>query len=315
MNTMPTKQQLDIQSTLRSAITRPLANAKLTTQAHGKFAGRTRDTETFRLRADRIRPDAEQVRQIEKEAADPEVIALAESIKQVGLIHYPEVRYIEKDDIYELVAGERRFTAMTKILQWEEIPVRVVEIDDRKKVWLQLHENVHRKNLHPLEIAASVSKAMHEQGLSIDQAAVQLKKSKSFVQKALTIADKLSAKAKKQILESSHKAGLDTIYLIATTPEDKQIKIVEQLVDDGLNHRQIVSLTTEAKKGAKPSAEERGRGGRKAKTRAYSKTIKTKTGGSVTVKFRKSRVTTDELVETLTDALEHIRSQGQSKAA
>ena len=102
---------------------------------------------------------------------DPESLKeLAESMERVGLINPITVR--KEGDRYVLVAGHRRFLAARDILKWENIPARVLE-ESKDTVFVQFTENVHRKNLNPVEVAEVVGRALLEElgwaGKSISQ--------------------------------------------------------------------------------------------------------------------------------------------------
>src|SRR5207248_2888896 len=109
---MPTQEQ-QLEATLRTALKREPPPAEVTTAAQGPLAGRSADRAAFVLKVERIRPDADQVRRMRKGADDPENRELAESIRQFGLQNALDVRWVPQDDIYELVAGERRYLAVT----------------------------------------------------------------------------------------------------------------------------------------------------------------------------------------------------------
>ncbi len=305
--------QRDVASTLSAAIARPMASPTLTHDVAGRRKGLSRDTHSFRLDVDRIRPDEDQVRQINKSAADPGVKELAQSIDEQGLRNYPEVRYIAADDIYELISGERRFTAMTKILNWKEIPVHVVEVDEDQIVWLQLHENVHRSDLHALELADALHKAMRQQKLSLTQVAKKLNKSLPLVQKAITVATRLSDQARRVLQPSVQGRNLDILYQVATLPEDQQVPLAKKIVSDKLTTRQVVAQAKSHKQ--KPAAKRKGRSGRPSKTQPFSKSIKASNGGVVTLKFRKSRVSQLEQIAAVTETLAALKSEQPRKAA
>src|SRR4051794_36348489 len=72
--------------------------------AHGMRLGKKVDPTLFLLSVARIRPDADQVRRMNKAADDAEVVELSASIRQIGLQNPVTVRFVEQDDIYELIA-------------------------------------------------------------------------------------------------------------------------------------------------------------------------------------------------------------------
>src|SRR5437870_1744965 len=151
---MPTQKQ-QIASTILSHLQRkttppPTAKAEL-----GELAGRRIDPDLFTLSLDRIRPDTDQVRRINKNAADPEVKELAETIRSVGVLQPIDVRYIASGDFFEIVAGERRFTA-AKLAGLDRVPVKRLYVNDAEARRLQLIENVHRADLSALELGTAL---------------------------------------------------------------------------------------------------------------------------------------------------------------
>ena len=86
------------------------------------------------------------------EFGEEELASLAESIKHHGLIQPISVRRV--GDRYQLVAGERRLRAAIKA-GWQQVPAQIVEVDDRQLAELAIVENLHRKDLNPLEKASS----------------------------------------------------------------------------------------------------------------------------------------------------------------
>src|SRR4051794_11592068 len=93
------------------------------TASVGMQQGRKADRSFFLLAIDRTRPDADQVRRMNKTADDPEIQELAESIRQFGVMEPLNVRYVGGEhDIYELIAGERRYAA-AKLAQLSDVPV------------------------------------------------------------------------------------------------------------------------------------------------------------------------------------------------
>ncbi len=298
-------QQLEYEATLRDALKRrsaPLA-ATLTTADQGPLAKRKPDRTSFILSATRIRVDHDQVRQHGKRADDEETEQLAESIREHGLFHPIEVRWIEADDIYEIAAGERRFIALTQILGCTEVPVRVLEATDEQIVWLQLHENIHRKNLDPVDLANAIHRVM-DQGMTIDEVAAKLCKSKTWVQKALTTARGLSESAKAELNDHPQLRNLETVYEVAQVPTDKQQPLLRQIAKERLGRKEIRALAAQVKQ--QRHAERKARGGRPTSAKPYHKTITTKNGGRITIQFRKSRVTTKEITAALREALKTV---------
>ncbi len=104
-----------------------------------------------------------------------ELVELAESINENGLIQPITVRPIERDlldnQVYEVVAGERRFRAISQLLKWETIPAIVKELSYRKARNVMLVENTGRKNLNPIEEADAYQSRIDEFGDSPEKIA------------------------------------------------------------------------------------------------------------------------------------------------
>ena len=100
-----------MQATFAEAIRRPERTAPTSVVEHGPTDGRRPDKSLFMLAIDRIRPDSDQVRRRNKNGADDEVKELAGSIRAEGIENPLTVRFVKEEGIYELIAGERRFTA------------------------------------------------------------------------------------------------------------------------------------------------------------------------------------------------------------
>lgn len=299
---MPTQEQ-QLEATLRTALKREPPPTEVTTAAQGPLAGRSADRAAFILKVDRIRPNADQVRRMGKGADDPKNQELAESIQQIGLQNALDVHWVPEDDIYELAAGERRYVAATKILHWTEIPVRIVNATEEELIWLQLHENIHRADLHPLDLAQAVQTLIGG-GTSLADIARKLCKSETWVQKALTVAQNLAPEAKTEVQAAERTIGMESVYEVAQVPSQEQLPLVRRIVAEGLNRKQVRELTSPAKKAqrhARPS-----KGGRPATARPYCRTFKTANGATVTIEFRKTRASLEEVAGALRSALKQL---------
>ena len=117
---------------------------------------------------------------------DPEALqALADSITEHGMIQPLTVREVP-GGYYQIIAGERRWRA-ARLAGLEEVPVLVVEADDRKVMELALVENLQREDLNPMEEAAGYQTLMEEYGLTQAEAAQRVGKSRPAVANALRL--------------------------------------------------------------------------------------------------------------------------------
>ena len=130
-------------------------------------------------------PGRVSVRQIDSNPAQPrqdfdpdEMRSLAESLSAHGLLQPVVVRRV--GDRYQLVAGERRLRAAIQA-GWADVPVNVVEADDRQMAELAIVENLQRKDLNPLEKAASFQKYLDQYGCTQEELAGRLKLDRSTI--------------------------------------------------------------------------------------------------------------------------------------
>ena len=110
---------------------------------------------------------------------------LTESIRQYGLIQPITVRKIDSG-YYQIIAGERRWRA-ARAAGLTEVPVRILEADDRRAMELALVENLQREDLNPIEEAKGYRTLMQEYGLTQEDAAAAVGKSRPTVANALRL--------------------------------------------------------------------------------------------------------------------------------
>ena len=130
----------------------------------------------------RVEPRADQPRRRFDDAALEE---LTESIRQHGLIQPITVRSLD-GGYYQIIAGERRWRA-ARAAGLREVPVRIIEADDRKAMELALVENLQREDLNPIEEAKGYRTLMQEYGLTQEDAAAAVGKSRPAVANALRL--------------------------------------------------------------------------------------------------------------------------------
>ena len=133
------------------------------------------------VRISEVEPNAAQPRK----AFDPaELETLAESINEYGMIQPITVRMI--DGMYQIITGERRWRA-ARMAGLSEVPVIVITADDKKAAELALVENIQRSDLNPIEEAMGFSALIEEYGLTQEEAAKRIGKSRSAVTNSLRL--------------------------------------------------------------------------------------------------------------------------------
>jgi ParB/RepB/Spo0J family partition protein len=308
----PTRQQRDIIDNLSKTLDsfNPAQSPYSDAPAPQPPAGRRKNPRALIVAARRIRPDATQVRQQDRDPSSPRIQELARSIQQVGLQHPIGVREAA-DGSYTIVYGEGRFLALTAVLGLPEVEVLRVDAKDEDLLWLQLHENIHRTNLDPLDLSAAIALA-RDRGYKLSQIAQQMGKSEAWVQKALTIATRLDEEAKSVLQGAEQRPALDAVYAIAQAPAQAQAELARRVASESLTRRETQALAEAARLGS-PTAEPPLRSGRPRSIRSFETTLRAANGASVTVKFRKGDVAPEEIVAALEDVLKTLR--GSAAAA
>ena len=127
-------------------------------------------------------PNKDQPRQ---DFNEEELQALADSITEHGVIQPLTVRELSSG-YYQIIAGERRWRA-ARLAGLKEIPAVIIEADDRKVMELALIENLQRQDLNPVEEALGYQALISEHGLTQEEAAKQVGKSRPAVANALRL--------------------------------------------------------------------------------------------------------------------------------
>lgn len=169
---------------------------------------------------------------------DEESLAdLAESIKQHGIIQPLTVRLLASG-YYQIIAGERRWRA-ARIAGLSEVPVIVIEADDRKAAELALIENLQREDLNPVEEAEGFKSLMENYGMTQEEAAGRVSKSRSAVANSLRLLN-LTEPVSKMLSAGAISAGHARALLALHGAE--QEKAAKAVANGGLSVRQTEAL-------------------------------------------------------------------------
>lgn len=179
---------------------------------------------------------------------------LAESIREYGVIQPVTVRKLDSG-YYQLIAGERRWRA-ARLAGLTDIPARVIEADDKLTTELALVENLQREDLNPVEEAQGYRTLMEEYGLTQDEAAQRVGKSRPAVANALrllSLAPEVLQFVEQGLLSAGHARSLVTVK-----PEELQIDAARQVMKNGLSVRRTEELAKRLMRAPKPEAEDDG---------------------------------------------------------
>ena len=195
----------------------------------------TQNTPYQLLPLHKVEPNREQPRQTFDEE---ELTALADSISQHGILQPLTVRELSSG-YYQIIAGERRWRA-ARMAGLSEVPVIVVEADDRKVMELALIENLQRQDLNPVEEAAGYRSLMEDHGLTQEETANRVGKSRSAVANALRLLN-LCPDVLEQVRNGDLSAGHARAVLMLKT-EKQQKEAAQKIVALGLSVRQAELL-------------------------------------------------------------------------
>ena len=183
----------------------------------------------------KVEPNPDQPRQ---DFDEVELQALAESIAEHGVIQPLTVREMSTG-YYQIIAGERRWRA-ARMANLSEVPAIIVEADDRKVKELALIENLQRQDLNPVEEALGYHSLMEEYGLTQDDAAKRVGKSRPAVANALRLLA-LPQEILEMLRQGKLTAGHARAVLVLKT-EKKQLEAAQKIAALGLSVRQAEML-------------------------------------------------------------------------
>lgn len=188
-------------------------------------------TKTNTLRIDEISPNSLQPRQVFESGAMED---LKNSIREKGIIQPVLVR--KKDNVYELIAGERRWRA-AKELGIQDIPVVFRDdADDVSSLELSLIENIQREELNPIEEARAYKSLMEKYGHTLDKVGQMVGKDKTTISNSLRL---LNLPEDIQDLVRGGKISVGHAkVLLSVTNDYRQRKLAQLIMNKGFSVRQ-----------------------------------------------------------------------------
>ncbi len=183
----------------------------------------------------KIEPNPDQPRQ---DFDDEELAALSESIATHGLVQPLTVRELS-NGYYQIIAGERRWRA-ARMANLQEIPVVIMEADDQKTMELALIENLQRQDLNPVEEALGYRSLMEEYGMTQEETAARVGKSRPAVANALRLLS-LSPKVLEMVRKGTLSAG-HARAVLSLKSEKTQEEAAQKIAALGLSVRQAELL-------------------------------------------------------------------------
>ena len=197
----------------------------------------------------KVEPNPDQPR---RDFDEEELQALSDSIAEHGIIQPLTVREL-KSGYYQIIAGERRWRA-ARLANLSEVPVVIIEADDKKAMELALIENLQRQDLNPVEEALGYKSLMEDYGLTQDDAAKRVGKSRPAVANALRLLN-LNPEVLSKVRAGELSAGHARAVLVLKT-DKKQLAAAQKIIALGLSVRQAELLCKNMAKEVIPVKEE-----------------------------------------------------------
>lgn len=176
-----------------------------------------------------------------QEFDDDEIQALCDSLRAHGLLQAIVVRRVGQR--YQLIAGERRLRAAAKA-GWTDVPVQVIEADDRLAAELAIVENMQRKDLGPLEKAASFHRYLEQYGCTQEDLAARLKLDRSTIANLIRLLE-LPAGVQDALRQGKITQG-HARALLPLGDEREQVLFCHQIQEQGLSVRDTESLVQQS---------------------------------------------------------------------
>ena len=197
----------------------------------------------------KVEPNPDQPR---RDFDEEELQALADSITEHGIIQPLTVRELNSG-YYQIIAGERRWRA-ARLAGLGEVPVVIIEADDKKAMELALIENLQRQDLNPVEEALGYRSLMEDYGMTQEDAAKRVGKSRPAVANALRLLG-----LQQEVLEKLRSGELSAGHaraILTVKSEKKQLAAAQKIAALGLSVRQAELLCRNMAKEAPEPKEE-----------------------------------------------------------
>jgi ParB family transcriptional regulator, chromosome partitioning protein len=262
---------------------------------HGPLDGRRRLGGAFFIERDRIRPDPGQPRRRFDTDAQEELNA---SVKRLGILQPITVRFIEAENIYQIITGERRFHAACKA-DIAEIPCWLQDPKEREVLLHQIVENWQRLDMHPYDLADALARLRDANDYSQQDLARETGKSKGEISKLLALLDLDPAV---QTLARDDQSGRITrrhLYAIRELPTERQLSLLQKTQQEGLAATELEHVAA-----AEADIPERTR--RRGAPVSHHRFPTSQALVSIT--FRKKDVTMENLLAALDEARRQVES-------
>lgn len=193
-----------------------------------------RVADAIMMNINKVEPNRDQPR---KKFDEDALLELSESIKQFGILQPLLVQ--ERDDYYEIIAGERRWRA-AKLAGIKEVPVIIKKLSEQEIMEISLIENIQREDLNPIEEAFAYKRLLEEFNLKQDEVAERVSKSRTAVTNAIRLL-KLDERVQQMLIDEMLSTG-HARALLGIEDSDRQYTIAQKIFDEKLSVRDTEKL-------------------------------------------------------------------------
>ncbi len=188
----------------------------------------------FKIPMNLIKANKDQPR---KNFDSEKIFELAQSIKEHGVIQ--PIILNKEDDIYIVVAGERRFRA-AKSIGLVEIPAIIMNITDKEVLEISLIENIQREDLNPIEEAIAYKKLLLDFNLTQEEISKKVSKSRTAISNTMRLLN-LDERVQEYIMDGVISEGHGRAIL-GISDKEFQYQVSQMVIDDSLNVRETEKL-------------------------------------------------------------------------
>ena len=241
------------------------------------------------VKIDELDPNPNQPRQVMGDLSE-----LMASIAEKGIIEPIIVR--QRGGRFQIVAGERRYQAAVQV-GLREVPIVIREVDDDEIIEIALIENIQRKDLTAFEESEALHSLATRCGYTHEDMAKRLGKSRTSITESLSLNNMpVEVKNLCRLADISSKSLL--LEIVRQGDPQKMLALVEKIARDGGTTREAVRREKET---AKPKA---------GRPKHYTFSYKAPTKAfNLQLRFTKSRVDRDEVIEALQAIIRELKSQ------
>ena len=239
---MATAKKNGLGKGLDSLITNKVNNAKTTTATIKPAVKKDEKVvEGILVNINKVEPNREQPR---KNFDEDALLELAESIKQFGVLQPLLVQ--QKDDYYEIIAGERRWRA-AKLANLKEVPVIIKKLTEQEVVEISLIENIQREDLNAVEIALAYQHLLDQYELTQERLSERIGKKRTTIANYLRLL-KLPAPIQMALQNKQLDMG-HARALISLGDPKLQVKIFEEIQEHGYSVRKVEEIVKSLSEG------------------------------------------------------------------